>query len=249
MEPNGYVKERIRELARVSFQRDTVTFSDFLSLAEQDEALSFAGRGSGVSAAFFGGYEGAERQICAFYPPGLTPQAYPIRCLYVEAKAKRFAEELSHRDFLGAILHLGVERDMIGDILVEEAGAYVFCREQMADFLIDSLERVRHTAMKVTLVEDPEDLPKPKIEPVRGTVASVRLDSLLALAFQKSRSSLATDPQAGLVYVNGRQVFSGAFVPKEGDVISLRGTGRFVLLEVEGQTKKGRIAVQLGRYV
>lgn len=252
MEKKDFFTQRIRELICVSFQRDVVTFSDFLSLSEQQDVLFLAGKKSGVMAAFFGGYEGAERAMAAFYPVGREaplPGEYPMACLRVSAKNEKFAGNLTHRDYLGALLHLGVERDQIGDILVGETKAYVFCRESLAPFFIDSLDRIGHTSVKTEQCGGPEEVYLPKLSEVTGTVASVRLDSLLSLAFSQSRSSLVGAFHSGLVFVNGRECDSPSYVPHEGDIISLRGSGRFTFLEEGRTTKKGRISVTLGKYV
>ena len=252
MQLDDFLQKRIRELSSISSQRDVVVFSDFLTVSEQDEALAALGKKGAAKAAFFGGFEGAERLVLAFFPQWMEEDQieYPIACLQVAPKSQKFAQKtLSHRDYLGAVLHLGVERAMIGDILVAEAGAYLFCKEQIADFLQDQLQSVSHTPVVVSRVTEPSLLPKPGTETVSGTVASVRLDTLLALGFQKSRSSLSGVIEGGLVYVNGRQVLSNSYSPKEGDIISLRGTGRFLFAEEVGNTKKGRVSVRLERYI
>ena len=95
-----------------------------------------------------GGYHGAERQMIAFYPTDLGFYwEYPICCLKIEPKAVKFSEALTHRDYLGTILGLGVERSVIGDILVKEHGAWVFCHNKIADFIMKNLCRVRHTTV------------------------------------------------------------------------------------------------------
>lgn len=91
-------------------------------------------------------------------------------------------------------------------------------------------------------------LPEPDLAPVTGTCSSVRLDSLIALAFQASRNSMVSFIESGQVFVNGKLISSNGYEPKEGDIISVRGKGRFILDSINGQTKKGRISVRLLRY-
>ena len=252
MEEKDYFAQRIRELIRVSFARDVVTFSDFLSLQEQQEVPFLAGKKTGVSVATFGGYEGAERVMAAFYPQGMEePQReeYPLTCLCIAPKNPKFAGNLTHRDYLGALLHLGVEREVIGDILVGDGKAYCFCRKNLESFFTTNLDRIAHTAVVCTEAEGPEEIYLPRLSVVEGTVSSLRLDSLLSLGFQKSRSSLSGAFSSGLVFVNGKECQSPSYVPKEGDIISLRGSGRFTLLEEGRLTKKGRLSVKLGKYV
>lgn len=249
MEKNEFFTKRIRELANISFRRDIVTFSDFLNLNERNIVNSLDFRSSGVIVESFGGYDNAERQMVAFHPDALPfPWEYPIDCLCIRPRSARFSEPLTHRDYLGAILNLGVDRSVVGDILVEEKAAYVFCLRKMADFFLENLFRIRHTEITVERVADPQDLPKPKFEPVSGTCASVRLDSLISLAFQSSRSSMVSFIEGGLVFVNGRLITSNGYEPREGDIISVRGKGRFIYEGVSGRTKKGRCSIKILRY-
>ena len=132
---------------------------------------------------------------------------------------------------------------------MEEDAAYLFCLERMADFIRDNLIRIRHTSVYVEQVEAENFHYEPKYKEVSGTVASVRLDKLLALAFNASRSSLTGLIEGGKVFVNGKLVTSNDYEPKEGDLISVRGMGRFRFRETGGQSKKGREYVILWRYI
>lgn len=250
MEKEEFFLKRIRELANLSYQRDIATFSDFLTLNEQNMINSRISRMPGVIMECFGGYEHAERQMIAFHPDALSfAWEYPIDCLKIEPKAIKFSETLTHRDYLGAILNLGVERSVVGDILVRDHTAWFFCIRKMTDFFLENLCRVRHTTVLVSKVEDPEDLPQPKLEQINGTCASVRLDSLIALAFRESRSSMVSYIEGGLVFVNGKLITSNGYEPKEGDIVSVRGKGRFRFDGISGQTKKGRCSVRLMKYI
>ena len=132
-----------------------------------------------------GGYENAERQMVAFHPDALAfTWEYPIDCLRIEPKALKFSEELSHRDYLGALLNLGVDRSVIGDIVVQKKAAWFFCQNKMTEFFLENLCRVRHTNILITKVEDSDEFPRPVLESVSGTCASVRLDSLISLVLR-----------------------------------------------------------------
>ena len=157
MEKEEFFIKRIRELATLSYRRDIVTFSDFLNLNEQNIVNNRKNQIPGVVTECFGGYEQAERQMIAFHPDALAfTWEYPITCLKVEPKARKFSEDLGHRDYLGAVLNLGIERSVIGDILIQEHTAWIFCHNKIADFLVDNLDRIRHTAVKVSVVDNPE---------------------------------------------------------------------------------------------
>lgn len=249
MEKEEFFLKRIRELANISYQRDIVTFSDFLNLNEQNMVNSLNLHSLGVTAQSFGGYENAERQMVAFHPDALAfPWEFPIDCLKIEAKSEKFSDSLSHRDYLGALLNLGVDRNVIGDILIQDKSAWLFCQKKMTDFFLENLCRVRHTNILITKVETPDEIPKPKLAPISGTCSSVRLDSLIALAFKASRSSMVSYIESGLVFVNGKCITSNGYEPKESDIISVRGKGRFLFEGVSHQTKKGRCSVRISLF-
>ena len=250
MEKDDFFLKRIRELANLSYQRDIVTFSDFLNLNEQNMVSSLKRQFPQIVMEIFGGYENAERQMVAFHPDALAfTWEYPIDCLKIEPKAIKFSESLTHRDYLGALLNLGIERSVIGDIVVQEKAAWFFCQNKMTDFFLDNLCRVRHTNILITKVDDPDKLPCPKLEALNGTCASVRLDSLISLAFKASRSSMVSYIEGGQVFVNGKLITSNGYEPKEGDIISVRGKGRFIFDGMSHQTKKGRCGVRILRYI
>ena len=250
MEKNEFFLKRVRELANLSYQRDIVTFSDFLNLNEQNMVSSLKQQFPQVVMETFGGYVNAERQMVAFHPDALAfTWEYPIDCLKIEPKAIKFSENLSHRDYMGALLNLGVDRSVIGDIIVQEKAAWFFCQSKMTEFFLENLCRVRHTNILITKVNDPEEFPHPNLESINGTCASVRLDSLIALAFKASRSSMVSYIESGQVFVNGKLITSNGYEPKEGDIVSVRGKGRFIFDGVSHQTKKGRYGVRILLYV
>ena len=250
MDKDEFLLKRIRELANLSYQRDIVTFTDFLNLNEQNMLVSLKLHQMGVEVKLFGGYEHAERQMAAFFPESLGfSWDYPIDCLKIEPKALRFSEELGHRDYLGALLNLGVDRSVVGDILIKDKEAWFFCLHKMSDFFIENFIRVKHTTVLVSRVEQAEEIPEPEFEMINGTCASVRRDALIGLAFQASRSSMVSFIESGLVFVNGKLITSNGYEPKEGDIISVRGKGRFIYDGVSRQTKKGRLGVRIRKYV
>ena len=119
----------------------------------------------------------------------------------------------------------------------------------MVDFIIENLCRIRHTNVLAEVVKKPEELPALEFQTTTGSVASLRLDSILALAFHASRSSLVQNIESGNVFVNGKMITSNGYQLKEGDIISLRGKGKFQFMESGGQSKKGRLFVKINRYI
>ena len=245
-------KKRITELGRMSFARDIVMFSDFLDLNQQNIVRSIPWKQYGIQLSFDGGYEMAERKMAAFIPASLAdlyPVIYPFQCLEISPVSAKYAEKLNHRDFMGSILALGVDRSRIGDIIVKDERAYFFCQENLLDFFTEELRMIRHTAVNVQLVDAAFTRVEPEMKEVTGSVASVRLDSIIALAFGTSRSSISSLIPRGNVQVNAKVITSAGYQVNAGDVISVRGFGKCRFAQVLNTTKKGREVVRLYKYV
>lgn len=242
--------KRLKELSAAAYQRDIVTFTDFLNLNELNILHTLPADMLSSKYICFGGYEYSERQMAAFIPDALSyGYRYPISVIRVSPLNHRFSEPLGHRDYLGAILNLGLERSKIGDILVFEDSSVIFCHDSMAEFLINNLTRIRHTSVTTDRIEDSDFKYMPKFEEIKGSIASVRLDALLSLAFGTSRSKLTSYIENGKVFVNGRLITSNGYQIHDNDIISVRGLGRFIYDGLLSQTKKGRYYVTIRKYI
>ncbi len=225
-------------------------YSDFLNLDEQNLFFNNYKEIVHSKYTFWGGYNDAERRVVCFFEDDSSTNMFPLVVLKIVPVNQKFSDKLSHRDYLGAILNLGIERCKIGDILVMEDKGYVFCKQEIGNYVKDNLTRIKHTSINVIMVEDAEinDF-KPALEEIHGTVSSVRLDSILSVAFNTSRSSLTGLIAGGKVYVNSRLIESNSYSLKEGDVVSVRGMGKFIFKEAGDQTRKNRYKVTLLKYV
>lgn len=241
-------RKRLQELAQHAFYRDYSTFSNFLNLNEQSVFYSILSELPSVEHLFWGGIDVAERKMLCFSSREILPDDFPISIVQISPSSEKFSETLSHRDYLGAILNLGIERGKIGDILIDGKIAHVFVENTLADYLCDCLVKIRHTNVRCKKVTDGFSYTQ-KFEEIHGSVSSVRLDSLIALAFRESRTSIVSLISAGKVFVNGRQTTSNSYTLKNEDVISVRGKGKFLYKEEQGTTKKGKIKVLLRKYV
>lgn len=259
-------QKRITELADRAYARGIVLFSDFLDLQQQNALRGIRWKEHGIQLQTFGGYSYAERQMAAFVPDALSfspagdtadhvlPEAspgwpYPISVIRAEPSAPRYAEPLTHRDYLGSILSLGIERSLIGDLIIKDHAATIFCADRMADYICEELIRVRHTEIRAEKQAPYMIDISPETEERIGSVASLRLDALIALAFgiQRSRASLLV--QEGAVFVNAKLVTSNGHPPRENDLISVRKLGKCRFCGILHQTKKGRVMVRMERFV
>jgi len=244
------LQKRLIELSKIAFQRGIVTFSDFLNLNELNILHTIPKAELHSTYVTFGGYDYSERQMVAFLPDALCYEyVYPISVIKISPLQKKFSEKLSHRDYLGAILNLGIERSKIGDILVEENSAILFVHQSLESFMMDELRRIKHTSVITELIGLQNFQYQPTTKEIKGTVSSIRLDSLLALAFSSSRNKLVAYIEGGKVFVNGKLITSNGYQLKENDIVSVRGLGRFRYQETLTQTKKGRYYVTIQLYV
>lgn len=250
------LEKRFIELSRTAYHQERITYSDFLNLNELNMLHSLPKHTLYTKYETFGGYDFAERQMAAFLPDALSfcDQKEEIFsgelcALEISPLNEKYAEELTHRDYLGAILNLGIDRCKTGDILCNGKDAFLFIRPQLKQFLIDELTRVRHTSVMAKEAALTEISYAPHYEEIKGTVASLRLDSLLSLAFSSSRTRLSGWIEGGNVFVNGRLITTNAFQVKENDIISVRGMGKFQYHERLSVTKKNRIYVSIYKYV
>lgn len=245
------VKKRLLELARRSYTQGVYTFTPFLGLSKQQayheirDQLSYAGCGMD------GGSPLCERKIIRFGDVenwGYVDD-YPIACMKIEPLNFKFAERLTHRDFLGAIMNLGIERDMIGDIFVQEKEAYLFCLESIGSYLSEQLVQVRRTRVKCLICEIPAKLTTPSLEQVTLSVASPRIDGVIAKLYNMARSQSQELFGAGRIYINGRLTENPSTILKEDDVVTVRGYGRSVYRGEQGETRKGkrRVCVEIYR--
>ena len=202
---------------------------------------------------FTGGFADAERTVCAFLPDWLEEadwlegQEYnPIRAI----RCTWNGGNLTHRDFLGAILGLGLDREKVGDLLVKEGSCDVLALEDVADFLLLHLDQAGRVRLKVSPISlEQVSPPATQVKVIRDTVSSLRLDAVAASGFSLARGKAADLISSGKVQLNHQECLKPDRAVAQGDSISCRGFGKCVVKEVGGPSKKGRIMIVLERYI
>lgn len=244
------LRKRILELAELSYQRDIPTHTDFLNLNEQTIFHSLARSMADVRQYLYGGYELAERKVVCFLPSYMDKNNFvpPVSCLRIAPVHEKFAQSLTHRDYLGAVMSLGIDRCKTGDILLDGNQAYLFCMEDLAEYIAGGLSSIRHTSVSVEIQAFSEISISPSFETIEGSIASLRLDNVLALAYKSSRGKIVPYIEGERVFINGKLAASNSASLKEGDIVSVRGLGRFRFKGIKNETKKGRIFVALDKY-
>ena len=242
---------RILDKLEQSERRGIPTSTDFLSPQERqsaETAVRLAGVGP-EQALSYGGYESAERKILLFPPDWMAPEDAVAQAPVCFLRAE-YRGELTHRDFLGSLLGLGIAREKTGDLLVGEGSCDLIVSESVRDFLIQNWESAGRVKLTVTAIA-PEELRVPEIrcEEIRDTVQTLRLDAVAAAGFRLSRAKSAALIESGKVQVNWRECIKSDALLREGDVISARGLGKIKLSQVGGLSRKGRTGIVILRYL
>ena len=244
------LKKRMLELAERSYSCGIYTFTPFLGLAEQQALYGIQRDIAHVGFAMEGGSPLCERKIIRFGSAEMIgyEEAYPIKCLKAEPLTPKYAEPLTHRDFLGAIMNLGIERSTVGDIFVQNKEAIVFCLESISDFLSENLTQVRHTRVKCGIVDAADLLRAPVAEELSFSVSSARTDAVISRVYGLARSKSRDLFSSGRIYVNGRLTENDSYMLKDGETVTVRGFGKFTYIGAEGETRKGKVRISVEVY-
>ena len=156
-------------------------------------------------------------------------------CVCAKPLIQKFADELTHRDFLGALMNLGIKRELVGDIIVDDNCGYILCLEHIANYICENLNRVRHTSVKTQISALPENLNK-------------EIDVVISAVYNLSRNETSKLVKNERVFVNSRMASSVSSLLNGGDVVSVRGFGRFVFVKEIKETKKGRLVLEIKKY-
>lgn len=250
MEKDSMMERRFADLAESADRKNQYTFTAFLNEAELAEFLAMRDKLPPCGYTVWGGHPNADRTMIRFGSEEVFGyvQDFPIVCVRIEPLQQKFAEVLTHRDFLGTIMHLGIKRSEIGDIMTRESTAYVFCTETIGAYLCRSLERIRHTSVRAVLTEDVPATFMHVTEAGEVQVASQRADGVISKIYCLSRSACQQLFCAGKIFINGRCTENTGQHLKEDDKVSVRGYGKFRFIGIKGQTRKGNLIVQYERF-
>ena len=242
MNDKELLKKRLSELYRRAYEKGFNTFSDFLNMDEQSTAAKL-----NLPCCSFGGYENAERVVIGFGDE-VNSSDFPICCIKIEPLQQKFADKLSHRDFLGSLMNLGINRSTLGDIIINDNCGYLFCLNSISDYIIQNLTRVKHTSVKCEVISADTELKIKEPEETEIIVSSLRADAVISSVYKLSRNETAELFNKEIVFINSKSVSKGAVFLKENDIVSVRHKGRFIFVKELRKTKKDRIVVSIKMY-
>ena len=243
----SFLEARINDAVRQCENRNIPKFVGFLDAAGAAVAVSVAAKAN-VKFMLYGGYESADRVCFGVFPSWCEPDgaAFPIVRLKIRNKSSR---QLSHRDVLGALMSAGIERDTVGDIIASGSDPVVFVLPTVAEHIKAHIDKIASSGVEIT-GDSTDELPVSRtFEEMSGTVASRRLDCVVAEIADCSRGKAAELIESGLVVVGGLGVLKLTAEIKPQDVISVRRVGKFAIDECDRLTKKGRIVLKYRKYI
>lgn len=256
-----FLAGRVRDLANRAYLNGFVTHTDFLSVSELAmfyQILAAEGVPTnvheycGARYVVYGGTRDFERAMVCFLPDYLDEETFllgeeadntVLKCVHIRPLNNKFADDLNHRDYLGSVMNLGIERDQIGDIFAGDKEAYIFATPDIAEMMVKELIRIRHTSVRCEIVNASSCDIEPKFEEIQGSVASERIDAILAFVYHLSRSEAQKLIESESVYIDGRTAYSGGYDLKAGSRVSVRGHGKFIYQGTTNTTRKGRLFV------
>ncbi len=244
------LRKRFTELADKSYNSSQYFFTGFLSAAELDIYYQMERELSYAPVTVFGGTMDCERVMLRFGSEELCgyEAVFPIQCIEILPLIEKFGEELGHRDYLGALMNLGIERSTLGDIVISGKHAFLFCAEKMAPYILETLDKVRHTSVRCQIAAQIPESTVTRLERKTIQVSAARLDSVIAKVYNLSRSGSVELFRAKKVFVNGRLTENNSGQLKPGDKVTVRGFGRFCYVETAGETRKGKLNAAVDLY-
>lgn len=239
---------RIEDALSLSRQHCYPKFVGFLSERQALLAKKAAKRmGGDCGILLYGGYEEAQRTLFGAFPDGFEPEreSFPVIPVYMTFRRQK---ELTHRDFLGALMGLQIKREAVGDILVGEGRCVLFVKSEIAGFIRDNLQKVGSEGVEI-LENEAFPLPESRgFEEILSTVASERLDCVLAATLHLSREAACSLIRSRGVFLNEEDELSTSDRVHGGDVLSVKGYGKFIVDALGPKTKKGRLRLSIRKY-
>lgn len=248
-----FFTKHMMELAERAFQGNYPVFTDFLTTAEYMRLSSIQNQMKGIRVRYWGGYPDCDHVTGGFFPADWDDQGdipFPVVCIQISPLSGKYAQALEHRDYLGAVMNLGVERSKIGDIRICDTVANIFCKEELASFVTENLSVVKHMSVTCRILSDTEEIPPQQYTEYERSVASARLDTMVAAMTGLSRGRSADLIRQGYVVADHVQRTSVHATCTDGMIFTIRGYGKFrVRIHEDSYTRKGKQKITIYKYI
>lgn len=240
----------VTDAAKLAWKTNHVQVTGFYDPHEQKVAKSVLSLIPEVNVLTFGGYRQAERSRLVITPQFYLTEAVKSPVRVIEVKGNFDFVKVTHGDFLGSLLALGIKRNKVGDILCQDDGCQVIVASEVTDYILLNWKKVHQVPVKVLEIDPQQLVVEPeRVKEIKTTVASMRLDAIAASGFGLSRTRMAREIRSERVKVNWKTISNPAYDINVGDILSVTGRGRVIVERVTGITKKGRTGLVLQRLI
>lgn len=236
--------------------RNKILNTEFLTLYQKEVIQKELNKSKIRNYIFFGGYEGAEGESLIVYPEKLELDFVKknldniIKAIKIELP-KELRGKYTHRDYLGAVMQSGLNRNRIGDIIVHEDMAYIIVLDENANYIKDFLEGLnKFSKAKIQVINYCDiEIKNPEFEDIKISVSSMRLDSIVSEIAKTSRNKAVELIETEKVFINSKLETKVTKILNENDVLAIRGKGKFIISEIIGSNRKGKMLVNVKKYV
>lgn len=247
MKEDEFFINRINELANKAYFSNIITYTDFLNPIVISNFLN-----SKISIKcnylITGGVQNCERKIIIFSNEDDLVKYSPINCVRISPKDYKFADNLTHRDFLGALMNIGIERDTFGDIFVKNNEGYVLCLDKVSDYIKSNLSFVKRTRIECEILDDIPTFLGYNLKEYQVSSASNRIDAIISAVYNISRNKSKELFDEKFVFVNDKLCLNSSYFLKDTESVSVRGYGKFIFIEMVGATKKGNFMYKIKKF-
>jgi len=242
--------EKVIDWAEKVINTHQPVLTDFVDPRQLQIILNIVNSYMDLTMFFDGGFDQAERVRVLIAPDYYVYQPKEMGLVFFRVTGETKFESLSHRDYMGALLHLGLKREKFGDILLSETENQLVVAEEAADYVSMQLTKIAHTPIRLERIDRHMLLPpEQQYQIIHLTVSSLRLDTIVAQIYHQSRSNVTEWIMKGHVKVNWQVIERSDYNLQINDLVSVKGFGRFKFLVKEGNTKKGRIRLKIGKLI
>lgn len=235
-----YLKKHFIDLSRRAENKNIITYSNFLNLNEIS-ILCQAAKELYCPFELSGGYDHAERKVAAFLGGLYSAPKYPISAICFIPLHPKFSETFTHRDVLGSLMGLGIKREMLGDIVFQDTKAIVLCTSSICSYLMENCHQIRHTNVRCEEMSIQDFTYEPSFIEKEGTVASFRLDTIIADVCKLTRSHAQKIISDGNAFINSQKILSNDYICQNKDILSVRHYGKYIIETSDKITRKGKI--------
>lgn len=247
---------KIMDKVKISKMKNKIVNTEFLTIYQREIIEKELNKVKLKNYMFFGGYAEAEGKLLIVYPEKLDIEIVQrnlkniIRAIKIKLP-KEVVGNYTHRDYLGAVMQIGLNRDRIGDIIVYEDEAYIFVLEENTKYIASSLESIKKFSKSIIEIIDYNEVPikEAEFEKIEISISSMRLDNVVSSIAKISRKKALELLLDEKIFVNAKVETKSTKVLKENDILVIRGKGKFIISNISENDRKNKMFLEIKKYI